>query len=106
VPNDIQNGYVTYAHQKCYRLSGLAHMHSNTYIVYHPPSVMSEKSVNSTLMLAYYMNEWHATSRVTLHSSTISFIPSSCMYVGYSESKYRLCISLAHPKDCHFAHVQ
>jgi len=28
------------------------------------------------------------------------------MYVGYSESKYRLRISLAHPRDCHFAHVQ
>jgi len=26
-------------------------------------------------------------------------------YVGYSESKYRLRISLAHPRDCHFAHV-
>ena len=27
-------------------------------------------------------------------------------YVGYSESKYRPRISLAHPRDCHFAHVQ
>ena len=27
-------------------------------------------------------------------------------YVGYSESKYRLRISLAQPRDCHFAHVQ
>ena len=27
-------------------------------------------------------------------------------YVGYSESKYCLRISLAHPRDCHFAHVQ
>jgi len=27
-------------------------------------------------------------------------------YVGYSESKYRLRISLPHPRDCHFAHVQ
>jgi len=27
-------------------------------------------------------------------------------YVGYLESKYGLCISLAHPRDCHFAHVQ
>ena len=27
-------------------------------------------------------------------------------HVGYSESKYRLRISLAHPRDCHFAHVQ
>jgi len=27
-------------------------------------------------------------------------------YVGYSGSKYRLRISLAHPRDCHFAHVQ
>jgi len=27
-------------------------------------------------------------------------------YAGYSESKYRLRISLAHPRDCHFAHVQ
>jgi len=27
-------------------------------------------------------------------------------YVGYTESKYRLRISLAHPPDCHFAHVQ
>jgi len=30
----------------------------------------------------------------------------SKIYVGYSESKYRLRISLAHPRDCHFAHVQ
>ena len=27
-------------------------------------------------------------------------------YVRYSESKYRLRISLAHPRDCPFAHVQ
>ena len=27
-------------------------------------------------------------------------------YVGYSESKYCLRISLAHPRDRHFAHVQ
>jgi len=26
--------------------------------------------------------------------------------VVYSESKYHLRISLAHPRDCHFAHVQ
>ena len=31
---------------------------------------------------------------------------NSLLYVGYSESKYRLRISLAHPRDCHFAHVQ
>ena len=24
-------------------------------------------------------------------------------FVGYSESKYRLRISVAHPRDCHFA---
>ena len=29
-----------------------------------------------------------------------------CMYVGYSESKYRLRKSLAHPRDCPFAYVQ
>jgi len=29
-----------------------------------------------------------------------------CTYVGYSESKYRLRISVAHPRDCPFAHVQ
>jgi len=28
------------------------------------------------------------------------------LYVGYSGSKNRLRISLAHPRDCHFAHVQ
>jgi len=28
------------------------------------------------------------------------------IYVGYSESKYRLRIILAHPRDCHFANVQ
>jgi len=28
------------------------------------------------------------------------------IYVDYSESKYRLRISFAHPPDCHFAHVQ
>jgi len=27
-------------------------------------------------------------------------------YVGYSESNYSLRISLAHPGDCQFAHVQ
>jgi len=30
----------------------------------------------------------------------------AAMYVGYSESKYCLRISLAHPRDCPFAHVQ
>jgi hypothetical protein len=67
MPNDIQNGYVTYARQKRYHLSGPAHMRSNTYFVYYLTSVMSGKSVNCTLMLAYYTNEWHATARVTLH---------------------------------------
>jgi len=28
------------------------------------------------------------------------------IYVCYSENKYLLRISLAHPRDCHFAHVQ
>jgi len=28
------------------------------------------------------------------------------IYVGYSESNYRLRISLVHPRDCNFAHVQ
>jgi len=28
------------------------------------------------------------------------------IYIVYSESKYSLRISLAHPRDCHFAHVQ
>ena len=28
------------------------------------------------------------------------------LYVGYLESKYHLRIFLAHPRDCHFAHVQ
>jgi len=28
------------------------------------------------------------------------------IYVGYSESKYRLRISLTHPRYCYFAHVQ
>jgi len=28
------------------------------------------------------------------------------LYEGYSESKYRLLISLTHPRDCPFAHVQ
>ena len=28
------------------------------------------------------------------------------IYVGYWESKYRLRMSLTHPRDCHFAHVQ
>ena len=30
----------------------------------------------------------------------------SALYVGYSDSKDGLRISLAHPPDCHFAHVQ
>ena len=36
----------------------------------------------------------------------IIIIIISQYYVGYSESKYRLRIFLAHPPDCHFAHVQ
>ena len=82
MPNDIQNGYVTYAHQKRYCLSEPAHMHSNTYFVYHLTSMMSDKSVNCTLMLPYDKNKWRATSRVTLHSSKISFIPPPCIYLN------------------------
>ena len=38
---------------------------------------------------------------------TSYYIPGgNNIYVGYSESKYRLRISLAHPRDCHFAHMQ
>ena len=36
----------------------------------------------------------------------VSLLAVFSLYVGYSESKYRLRISLAHPRDCHFAHVQ
>jgi len=31
---------------------------------------------------------------------------ASSTYLGYSESKYHLRISLAHPQDCHFANMQ
>ena len=34
------------------------------------------------------------------------FFHITVKYVGYSESKHRLRISLTHPRDCHFAHVQ
>jgi len=34
------------------------------------------------------------------------FYTKHSIYVGYSESKYCLRISLVHPRDCHFAHVQ
>jgi len=37
-------------------------------------------------------------------SKEISIVVS--FYVGYSESRSRLRVSLAHPRDCHFAHVQ
>ena len=37
--------------------------------------------------------------------NTINTI-SNTGYVGYAESKYRLRISLVHPRDCYFAHVQ
>ena len=43
-------------------------------------------------------------------STTVSLVSTAtqsvAFYVGYSERKYRLRISLAHPPDCHFAHVQ
>jgi hypothetical protein len=35
-----------------------------------------------------------------------SFVIVASKYIGYSESKYCLCISLAHPRDCPFARVQ
>ena len=35
-----------------------------------------------------------------------TMLDNTGVYVGYSESKYRPRISLAHPRDCHFAHVQ
>jgi len=47
-----------------------------------------------------------------LSISTISFFffmfgwPCILIYAGYSESIYRLRISLAHPRDCHCSHVQ
>jgi len=36
----------------------------------------------------------------------VEMLPTCCLYVGYSERKYRLRISLVHPRECHFAHVQ
>ena len=42
-----------------------------------------------------------------LHKHILEKHPTTLLiYVGYSESKYRLRISLAHPRDRHFAHVQ
>ena len=43
--------------------------------------------------LSLYVNGWTMSK-------------SNAIYVGYSESKYRLRISLAHPPDCRFARVQ
>jgi len=42
----------------------------------------------------------------TILNVWLPFVTAALYYVGYSESKYRLRISLAHPQDCHFAHVQ
>jgi len=36
----------------------------------------------------------------------LSVVLNAATYIDYSESKYRLRISLAQPQDCHFAHVQ
>ena len=45
-------------------------------------------------------------SKKILITVGINYIVIITMYVGYTESKYRLRIALAHPRDCHFAHVQ
>ena len=54
-----------------------------------------------------FLTSWKPVSfsRRALHHG-VSKDWVSPLYVGYSESKYRLHISLAHPRDSHFAHVQ
>ena len=54
----------------------------------HIPSLLYSQSVNAVQGNNFYLRSTQNT------------------YVGYSESKYRLRISLAHPRDCHFAHVR
>ena len=60
----------------------------------------------STFVIHFCVCHQKATSKKWL---SINFNFHSCyinIYIGYSESKYRLRISLTHPRDCHFAHVQ
>jgi len=42
--------------------------------------------------------------RSMVHVGNTNTFKSS--YISYSESKYRLHTSLAHSRNCHFAHVQ
>ena len=47
----------------------------------------------------------YPSTQLETAQETIIAVVRSDKYVGYSESKYRLRISLAHPPECHFAHV-
>ena len=49
----------------------------------------------------YYYHHHHHHNLII-----ISFMQGIYTYVGYSKSKYRLRIFLAHPRGCQFAHVQ
>ena len=59
------------------------------------------------LLNILFTNSINLCSSLNARSQVLHLNKSSSKnYVGYSQSKYRPHISLAHPRDCHFAHVQ
>jgi len=70
------------------------------------------------LCVLYNYITMHSVKKKNLHYACMYVCVYVCMcvcvyvcmyvrtYVCYSESKYRLRISLAHPRDCHFEHMQ
>jgi len=69
------------------------------------------------LLVPFYITKLKLNSVALVRERTIPISLYVCVYiyiyiyiyiythVGYSESKYRLRISPAHPRDCHFANV-
>jgi len=77
---------------KAVRTTDIADLYRSTLVILNI-SLMSVSSVDVIINGEHMLDHrpWMAVIR---------------FYVDYSESKYRLRRSLAHPRDCHFAHVQ
>ena len=80
----------------------LFHIYSILYVYKDLITTYQETAITKTLLQVLYIHKIFG-HKVWCTDGSTTFV---CYYVGYSESKYCLRISLTHPQDCHFAHVQ
>jgi len=88
-------------------------LHSSTCFEHYCAHLQEDNYINTASgIVTLETSEWSYLLKYILYTLYIVYIYiyiyiyMYTIYIGYLESKYRLRISLVHPRDCHFAHVQ